>query len=74
NIYTSSFFTALNNGKISAVSAVLRSLVFQTSAVLVIPLVFGVQGIWFSNIFAECGCLLANLGFLYHFRKRYHYV
>lgn len=73
NIYTSALFTALNNGKISAISAVMRSLVFQASAVLTIPLIIGVEGIWFSNIFAECGCLLVNLCFLFHFRKQYHY-
>lgn len=46
NIFASSFFTALNNGAVSAAISFLRTLIFQTASVLLLPLVLGVDGIW----------------------------
>ncbi|MDE5917274.1 MAG: MATE family efflux transporter, partial [Oscillospiraceae bacterium] len=54
SIYGSSFFTALNNGLISALISFLRTLVLQISAVLILPLILGIDGIWFSIVTAEC--------------------
>ena len=53
NIFLSSFFTALNNGAISAAISFLRTLVFQTSSVLILPLFIGVDGIWWAAAVAE---------------------
>ena len=53
NIYGSSFFTALNNGLISALISFLRTLVFQLSAVMLLPLILGLDGIWGAIIVAE---------------------
>lgn len=74
NGYVSSFFTALNNGVVSAVLATARTLVFETIAVLVLPLVFGLDGIWFAVILAEIMALVLSLLMLRKYRVRYHYV
>ena len=73
NIYGSSFFTALNNGLISALISFLRTLVFQIGAVLVLPMLFELDGIWWSVVAAELGSLALTAFFLIKYRKRYHY-
>ena len=74
NIYGSSFFTALNNGLISAVISFLRTLVCQTAAVLLLPLALGLDGIWWSVLAAELAAMLLTAWFLVKNRKRYHYA
>ncbi len=73
NIYTSSFFTSLSNGLISGLSSTLRTLVFQIICVLVLPLIFGLNGIWASIIVAEGLALIMNIIFLVKYQKRYNY-
>ena len=73
NVWGSSFFTALNNGLVSAVISFLRTLVFQIVVISVLPLLFGVDGIWFSVVAAEGMALFVTLGFLFANRRRYHY-
>ncbi len=72
-IYGSSFFTALNNGLISAVISSMRTIVFQVIAVLLFPLIWGIDGIWFSIVFAEAGSALLAVIMLITQRKRYGY-
>ena len=73
NIFASSFFTALNNGAISAAISFLRTLIFQTSSVLILPLIFDVDGLWGANVAAEIFAFVISLAFLIANRKRYHY-
>ena len=73
NIFGSAFFTALNNGLISALISFLRTLVFQIGAVLVLPVLFGLDGIWWSVVAAELGSLALTAFFVVKYRKRYHY-
>lgn len=73
NIFASSFFTALNNGVISAAISFLRTLIFQTSSVLILPLILGVDGLWGANVAAEIFAFVISLAFLIANRKRYHY-
>lgn len=73
NIYSSSFFTALNNGAISAAISFLRTLVFQLLSVLLLPLILGLDGIWFANLVADLGALCVTLYFLISRRKKYGY-
>ena len=73
NILASGFFTALNNGLISAVISFLRTLVFQLLSVLLLPLVFDTDGIWLAITVAEVFAFLLSLLFLLRNRKRYHY-
>ena len=73
NIFSSSFFTALNKGVISAIISFTRTLVFQMIAILVLPLLLKTDGIWFSNVFAEAGALIVSLTFILIERKGYNY-
>ena len=74
NIYGSSFFTALNNGLISALISFLRTLVFQLSAVMLLPLILGLDGIWGAIIVAEAITLCMTLFFVFSQRKKYGYL
>ena len=73
SIFTSSFFTALNNGTISAAISMLRTLVFQITFVFVIPLIIGSIGIWWSNVGAEAVSFILCFTFLATQRKKYGY-
>ena len=70
-IFGSSFFTALNNGLVSAAISFLRTLVFQAAAVLVFPLVWEVDGIWLSIVAAEALAAAVTAAFLWGLRKKY---
>ena len=74
NVFGSSFFTALNNGLVSAGISFSRTLLFQVAAVLLLPLVLGVDGIWLAITVAELLCLLVTAGCLVRLRSRYHYA
>ena len=74
NIFASSFFTALNNGLISAAISFLRTLVFQTSSVLLLPLLFDVDGIWYAISVAEICATILSLIFLFAKKNKYHYL
>lgn len=73
NIFTSSFFTALNNGLISAIVSAFRTLVCQLVMVFTLPLIWGVDGIWISIVAAEALALCLDIVFLITNRKKYHY-
>ena len=72
-IWGSGFFTALNNGVVSAVISFLRTLVFQSLAVIILPIFFDLDGIWFSIILAEALATVVTVVFLLAKRKRYAY-
>ena len=73
SIFGSAFFTALNDGLTSAFISFLRTLVFQVAAVLLLPLIFGVDGIWFSVVAAELVACAVSLIFIAAKRKKYGY-
>lgn len=72
-IYGSSFFTALNDGFTSAAISFLRTVVFQVGAVLLLPVIFGVDGIWYSLIVAELTAAAVTVFFWIAKRKKYGY-
>lgn len=74
NIFGSSLFTALNNGLISAVISFVRTLVCQIAAVLLLPLILDLDGIWLSIVVAELAALSLTVVCFFKFRKRYHYL
>lgn len=74
NIYASAFFTALNNGLVSAVISISRTLVFQVCAVYIMPLIFGINGIWSATFVAEALSLAISFTMLTVYRKKYGYV
>ncbi len=73
NIFGSSFFTALNNGLISAVISFLRTLVFQVAAIYLLPLALGLDGIWLAVVAAELGCIVVTALFFITQKKKYNY-
>ncbi len=73
NIFGSSFFTGLNNGLVSAAISFLKTLLFQTAAVIVLPLVFGMEGIWFSVVAVDFAAIIVTEIFFIANRKKYNY-
>ena len=72
-IFSSAFFTALNNGFVSAAISFLRTCLFQIASVLLLPLILGINGIWLSIVTAEMLAFVVALLFLAGNKKRYHY-
>ena len=73
SIFISSFFTALNNGLVSAIISMLRTLLFQLVCVIVLPLILKENGIWLSVVISEVLALILCLTFLIANKKKYHY-
>lgn len=74
NIFSSSLFTALNNGLVSAIISFLRTLVFQTMAILIFPVIWEINGIWLAIVFAEIMAVIVSVTFLIKNRKKYQYT
>ncbi len=74
NIFNSSFFTALNDGMVSAIISFLRTFVFKLSAVLLLPMIWELDGIWWAGVAAEISAFGVGLAFLLGKRKKYHYM
>lgn len=74
NIYGSSFFTALNNGVVSALISFLRTVVFEVAAIMILPIFFKLTGIWCAITVAELSSFLITTIFFFALRKRYHYL
>ena len=72
-IYSSGFFTALNNGVVSAIISFLRTLVFQVIAVLLLPALIGIDGVWLSIIVAEVMAATVTASFLIAKKRKYQY-
>lgn len=73
NVYTSSLFTSLNNGAVSAAASFFRSLLFPALAILILPTIFGLSGVWYAMITSETLGMVVSVGFLIGKRKKYHY-
>jgi len=69
----SAFFTALNNGAVSGILSFLRTVVFQVACVLLFPLVWGIDGIWYSLVASELLAAAVTIAFLMGKRKKYNY-
>lgn len=74
NIFASSFFTALNNGPVSAAISFLRTLVFQVAAIFILPAIWGLDGIWLAVVVAEILSLIVSSTFVICNRKKYQYA
>ncbi len=73
NVFTSGFFTALNNGAVSAAISFLRTLVFQAASVVLLPMILGVDGIWWAVSVAELFAGIISAIFLIAKRRQYKY-
>lgn len=72
-IFGSSFFTALNDGFISALISFLRTFLFQLASLIILPLIFGLNGIWFSIVVAEGLAIIVTMTLLIVLKKKYKY-
>ena len=72
-VFGSAFFTALNNGQVSALIAFLRTFVFEIAAVMLLPLLLGVNGIWCSVVLSELMSAATGAIFMLALQKKYHY-
>ncbi len=73
NMYASSLFTALNNGGVSAAISFLRALIFPTISILVLPIFFEIDGVWFSLVGSEILSFIVSVIFLAVYKKKYKY-
>ncbi len=74
NIFGSAFFTALNNGAVSALISFLRTLLFQVATILIMPLIWGLNGIWLAIVAAELLALVVTAVCFAVNRKKYQYI
>lgn len=74
NIFASSFFTALNNGPVSAAISFLRTLVFQITTIFILPAIWGIDGIWLAVVVAELLSLIVSGAFIIRNRTKYQYT
>lgn len=74
NNFSSALFTALNNGPISALIAMSRTVIFEAGSVMILPLIFGMEGIWWSVVVGESiACCLAII-LLRIYKDKYQYI
>ncbi|OUM63884.1 hypothetical protein PIROE2DRAFT_61018 [Piromyces sp. E2] len=73
NIYASAFFTGLNNGIVSAIISISRTLIFEVAMIFILPIFFDLNGVWMAVSFAEGISLITSLVLLIMNRKKYHY-
>jgi len=74
NFLASSYFTALNKGTVSAIISGMRLLVFQITMVIILPMIFGLDGIWWAVFVAETLSFILSLAFILGNRKKYGYL
>ena len=74
NIYSSSFFTALNNGIISAIISFSRTLGFETLSVIILPIFLQLDGVWLAITVAEICAFVISISFLIAKKEKYHYA
>ena len=73
NMFASAWFTALNNGPVSAVISFTRTLVFELGCVFLLPALLGIDGIWLAVNVAEVLALVLSAALVFGLRKRYGY-
>ncbi len=73
SIFLSAFFTALNNGLISSIISILRTLVLEVALIMILPLIFDGDGIWLSSPFANVLSMIISFILLIIYNKKYHY-
>ena len=74
NVFGSAMFTALNNGLISAIISFSRTMIFQCSSILILPLIFGLDGVWSAVIVSETCSFILTLVFVLTQNKNYGYL
>lgn len=74
NIFASSFFTALNDGLVSGVLSFLRTLLFQVATILLLPMIWELDGVWLAIVASELIALFVTIFCFFRFKEKYHYI
>lgn len=74
NIMASALFTALSNGKISAIISFMRTLVCTVISIVVFSALFGINGVWLATLAAEVMSICVSIYFVLKYRKKYNYL
>lgn len=74
NVFASAFFTALSNGKVSAIISFLRTFAFLVGMLLLLPEIMGAEGVWLAVPLAEAGALIVSILYLRNMRGVYGYA
>ena len=74
NLFASGFFTALNDGKTSAILSLFRTLIFLILPLLILPEFCGIDGVWMSTPVAESLSILLSIFYFRHLKDKYHYA
>lgn len=73
NTFSSMLFTALSNGRVSAVISFSRTFIFLAGMIILLPLLLGVDGLWLAVPMSEAAALLLSIYFYCKYQKIYHY-
>ena len=73
-MFASAFFTSLNDGRISAIISFMRTMVFELASVILLPLLFGISGIWGAITVAEIASCLFSWFFIFRMNRKYRYL
>ena len=73
NVFASGFFTALNNGKVSALISMLRTFILEAGALIILPEMFGINGVWWAMPVAEIIAIAVALFMIFRYREEYGY-
>ena len=73
NVFASGFFTALNNGKVSALISMLRTFILEAGALIILPEMFGLAGVWWAMPVAEIIAIAVALFMIFRYREEYGY-
>lgn len=74
NMYASSFFTSLSNGKVSAVISIMRSLVLLAPLIIILPEIFGIEAVWYTVPITELLSFILSLYFIFRCEPQYGYL
>ena len=74
NIFASSFFTALNDGLVSGMLSFLRTLLFQVATILLLPMIWELDGVWLAIVASELIALFVTIFCFFRFKEKYHYI
>ncbi len=74
NVYASSLFTSLSNGRVSAAISVIRSVVLLVPLILLLPEAFGIDAIWFALPLTEFLTACVSVAFILRLGGMYGYL
>ena len=72
-VFASAFFTAIHDSRVSFLISFLRTLLFEVLAILLLPMLFDLNGVWAASLTSEVLTLLVTVGLLISKKEKYQY-